>query len=316
MTVLFAGTEPDAFNYPSAPSFETGGGRYDGTFVRGALRPNGNVSSPDWTPVKSTWLHFDHCVYQNNSLNADLGLEAADGTPLVRVIFNTGDATGTMIYWNGTTWVGLGKVPISNSSLLTYDIHYRNTATGRIAFYVGSSLIAQATGDFSALKDAARFRANNNNNFWMALSQVVVADEPTLGFKLAYRQPTGAGVHTAWAGTFAEVNAQIPTDTVNISSNTADQRESFTKALFTVPNGMEVKTVGATARTRRGETGPQKISMSLRFGSTDYDSPAKDVGVDMRPIQAFWDVNPATGLKWVNVDAGSITVEFGVKAVA
>jgi hypothetical protein len=322
MTILFTGTESEAFNFSSPPVVSTTATFFDNRFVRHALRlPTSEMSSAKWAPgEKNVWLHFDGAVTNTTGFAGTIGLKADDGTQLVFL-----NGTSNQDWWLPQFYI---RTPAGTSQYVyrvadtflnrrVVDIHYRNTVDGRIALYIDFVKVYEITGDFSALPDARYFSAGSTANFpAFYISQVIVATTTTLGHKLAYQPPLDNGIHTAWTGDVSQVNQTLVNDASFISSNTPDQRESFTKALFTVPIGMTVRAVGVSSRARSDESGPQKLSHMLRFGSTDYDSPATDLDVGLTTVQHLWHLNPATGEPWVNIDAGSATLEFGVKAVA
>lgn len=318
MTILFAGAEPDAFKYNGSVAQITTTDHFDAAFARGAMSFSGG-SRADSAPVpipgdKDIWFHWEARMPGTNATAASIDGQSSAGVSMFRW-YVPGTANPQFQYWNGSAYVTLATIPF-DSARYTVDINYRNTVDGRIALYVNNYLMVEVAGDFSALANVDRITIFNRSNNGFSLSQVIIADECTIGFKLAYRQPTAGGTYTAWAGTFNEVDDFVPVESSFINTGVAETRESFTKAAFSVPVGYRVKAVGATARARRGEGGPTNIAFMLRFGSTDYDSGDKALALDFNPVQAFWHVNPATTLEWTPADAGSASVEFGVKARA
>lgn len=316
MTILFAGTEPDAFKYNGTVAFTTTADYFDATYVRGALYFSSGSraeSTPVVPPVDNDlWFHWECRQPGTNAATCSIDGQTSGQVSWFRWFVN-GNSNPVFQYWNGSAYVTMVTIPL-NTIKYTVDVNYKNDVDGRIAVYVDHVLISEVTGDFSAYGEVDRLAIYNRATNGLNISQVIIADEPTIGFKVAYRQPTGAGNYTAWEGTFAEVDDAVPTDSSFIAASVNDQRENFTKALFTVPTGYRVKAVGATARARRGDTGPANLAFSLRFGSTDYDSADIPLALDFNPVQAFWHVNPATTIEWTPADAGSVSVEFGVKA--
>lgn len=319
MSILFVASEVDSFEFAGTWGQTTDANYFDNVYVRTAFAPkNGHVALSPVFPAAAdeTWLHFEQrYTYVGGALqDRSMSLLSAAGAEILRVRDDAGKSR--VEYYNGTSWVLVGTWNHADRRDV-FDIRYRNTADGVISLYQNNYLLFEATGDFSALLDVVRLRVystSGNDTWW--LSQIIVADEPTLGFHASYRQPTAAGTHTAWTGTWDEVDAILPNPALFIASDTVDQRENFLKSIFNVPNGFSVKAVAVTALGRRGATGPQNANLSIRFGSTDYDSSAKPLALGLSPVQAFWHTNPATTLPWVNSDAGSATLEFGVKAAA
>lgn len=313
MTVLFVGAEPDSWDASAALIVSTSGVDFRATYGRLGFAPllSALCYSIAWTPVSETWLHWDGRMIGTNASTISTELVSAAGQGQVRLAFISN--VPTLQSWNGSAWVTLWT-GVQDTALHEYDIAYRNETDGFISLYIDGYRQYHATGDYSAMTDVNRVSivARALNGMWY--SQVVVADEPTIGFRVAYRPPTGAGNYTAWTGAFGDVDDTVIDLTDFITSNTAAQSETFTKAVFTAPAGFRVKTVGMAAYARRGATGPQNLGMMLRFGSTDYVSADKPLELGFKAYQHFWHVNPATTLEWTPADAGSVTVEFGVRS--
>jgi hypothetical protein len=313
MTILLTASEPDAFVYANvgiltdAATFQADFARCSFTFLNGDAYINFPPSA-----TNETWFHFD---VNSPSGGGGTGYWTFRSASLVNVVRLSFDGSGVIAiqHWNGTSWViAPGSFPVSG--LRTVDIRITNKVAGIIEVYVNNVKVLGVSGDFSGLDTPAQFAYSQRAGSQLYFSQIIAADEPTIGFKLASRHPTGAGFHTAWDGTWDDVDDIVPTMTSFISTGTANARENFTKAVFTAPSSYKVKTVAVAARARRGTTGPDKLVGSLRFGSTDHDSPAKALSLGFQTYQFFWDQNPATLLPWTLADAGSVTVEFGLKA--
>jgi hypothetical protein len=313
MTILFTGSEPDAWDASGALLVSTTAGDYRATYGRLGFAPlfGSLCRSIAWTPVSTTWAHWDARLTAANAETTAVELISAAGQGQVRyaIISNV----PTLQSWNGSAWVSLWT-GVQDALLHEYDLAYRNEADGFISLYIDGYRHYHATGDYSAMADVDRVSLlqRSANGFWF--SQFVVADEPTIGFRVAYREPTGAGNYTAWTGAFGDVDDTSINLTDFISSATAAQSETFTKAIFSAPAGFRVKAVGIAAYARRGSTGPANLGLMLRFGSTDYVSPDKPLELGFKAFEHFWHTNPATGLEWVPADAGSVTVEFGVRS--
>lgn len=328
MTIAFVGGEITSFS----PSETQSGERveaYDSTYARCSLRTIGApgtpvMLSPVFASVVDAWLHMDFATSPGSASIwvTHVSLFDSGGTERIRLQANSVAASLRILYNVGAGWVQAGAdYGVNHHNRQTLDLNVlTNTASGRIRLYNAGSLVLD-TGvlNLSGISNIARLMFSGSPSLspqtdtGVFCSQVIVADEPTIGWRLSTFVPTGNGANTAWSGTYADVDEIVYNDGDFISTAVADDIETF--ALTGLSIGTEeVKAVAVTARARRNASGPQNLQLALRKGSTNYFSGTKALDVGFTPNINIWETDPATGIAWVPADV--LTLEAGVKAIA
>lgn len=192
-----------------------------------------------------------------------------------------------------------------------FDVNIK-PATGHAAIYVaGTQRAADTIGAMSLFSGITKVRGRALfNTYW---SNVICADEPTIGLFLTGLFPTGNGANTAWTGDYTGIDEPIFTDADGITSDVADQIETFTGAAPEV-GGHAVRAVAICARAKRGVSGPQNLQLALRVDGANYFSATKALSVGYGGFCGVWETDPSTSAAWVTADAQG--VEIGVKSIA
>jgi hypothetical protein len=188
--------------------------------------------------------------------------------------------------------------------------------------YVSGTLQASGAGaaNMSNCNNIAKVQprietSSGNTNNW---SQIICADEPTVGWKLAERHPTGnSATNTAWTNDFAAVDeATTVDDTDFITSSAAGDIETYTGNAAANPAGLAVKALAVCARLKVPATGPQNCQAALRIGGTNYFS-ANLTGLTsgFGPAVALFATDPSTSAAWASIAAAN-AAEFGLKSAA
>lgn len=325
MTILFMGSEAESFlAVGSALVVETSVRRFDANFVRNALYLTGGSNyltfSSDFNPVNEAWFHFDATFY--NDATTIFAITAA-GTPVIRFQAVNPYPTTQVHAWRNNAWVTVGSfqnVGGGQEDRHVFDIHVLAAVEGVCEVFADGTRIANITGDFSAAAGMSNIRgyaAAGNNNSATRFSQFIVADEKTIGWKLAVNAPTAAGSNSEWAGTFSDVNEPGINEANFIAGSTADAVMTFARAARAVPEGFKVRELAVVAHARIGDgTGPQGVQPVIRIGGANYAGPAFQLTTGFKPQIGHFTTNPATGQPWTIADAGAATTQFGVKAVA
>jgi len=328
MTVVFVGGEITSFN----PN-ETGSGeqtqRYDGNWARCSLCTIGapgapTMTSPVFASVTNCWLHLDFATSPGSAsiLVDHMFLYDSAGVARVKIQANSTAAYLRLMYNTGAGWVQVGgNYGINHLNRQTLDLQVLcNTASGRIRLYNSGTLVLDSgTINLSAIPNIAQLQfcgspsLSPNTDTSVFASQVIVADEATIGWKLATFVPTGNGANTAWTGAFGDVDEVAYNDGDFISTAVANDIETYT---LTGPSlgASPVKAVAVTARVRNNVTGPQNLQLALRSGGTNYFSGTKSLTTGFTPEQHIWETDPATGVAWLAANVPGI--EAGVKAIA
>ena len=194
-----------------------------------------------------------------------------------------------------------------------------NSASGSLKLYIaGTELIDSGTIDLSGTTSLKNFRfygmtsGPSTNNIYV--SQVIVADEPTIGMRLGSYHPSGAGATSSWTGDYSSIDETVYSDADFILSATANQVSTFAQTGPAL-TGYVVRAVGVSTRSKCGVGGPQNLRHALRSASTNYFSSADialDVGYESQ--LTIWETDPATSAAWVNT--ATSTLQPGVKSIA
>lgn len=323
MTLLFFDIEGESWDAPAGTLLDDTDPLYhDATYSRTSKYPllEARVATPSLTYGDSLWVHADLGFILTGS-SADYQFlygEDSLGNHLFRCA--PMDGYWSFEYWDGSTFVRQhGGAAVGSPRHHIYDVQYKNTVDGRIAFYLDDVLQFEVLGDFSALADVDKIVFSdelNTSDQRGRISQVIVtSDERTVGWRLKTAPATGNGFHTDWVGDYTDINKTDNTIATYIESATAEEIELFTRAGFVVPTNFSVRAVvvGIMAGDFDGVP-PDNLQAVIRFGSTDYESVSvQPVADDFRGgYVAVWEDNPATLLPWTNSDASSGTIEFGV----
>lgn len=310
MAVLFLGGNLTSLSNSSGTVFEVS--ESDG-FTRSKLRVSGTGEYADtasWTAVQDIWLHgqFSH----GENATYDL-IYFMDGSTPVFKVHTAGDGELHFSYLSALdTWTEIDSTTVPDGGG-AYDIHVKTGASGEFGFYLGGSARIEVSQAMTYATDITSIRFNKEGAY-LQLSQIAVADEPTIGWRVMEGRPTGAGANTAWVGDYTSVDEATLSEADYIYSNTANEVETFAQSLQSALDGYVVRAVAVCARARRGSSGPQNIQLAMRSGGTDYFSPTKSLGLGYTAVSEVWDTNPDTSADWTNSQATAI--QPGVKSIA
>jgi hypothetical protein len=213
-------------------------------------------------------------------------------------------------------WTNVGAaVTYGQSVLNTVDLYIDgNSGTGTATLFLSGTERESATADFTSITGIDELQFHGvNSAAGCSISQVIVADEPTIGWRLTTVPPTGAGATTDWTGTYAEVDEIVYSDADFINSSVADQVELFSHGTA-IPSGYRVRAVVVAARAKRGGSGPQSLQLALRSSGTTYVSSTKALGVGYDGPFAVWEEDPATTADFTSSSIAAL--QFGVKSIA
>lgn len=336
MAILFAGGELEAFTQFGSASTDItmNNGRFDVAYARSAMAVgNGNaadnIATPIYAPLTTHWLHFefwsDLAFISSGRTLVELRNNSA--APVFRLLFLS--ATTSMIqpqYWNGTSWVDIGaSCPYVSSLRIIVDLEVVCGASGSMRMFVNNSLVSSGSANMAAVNNIAQTRlftigAGNTNGFPLfqsTFSQVIVADENTIGHVFHLKPPTAAGANAAFTGTFADVDEVGINDLDFIQSNNANEVETFTGPPLTISPDAVVKAVVVSARAKIGLGGPQNMQFALRRGGADYFGPnVTGIATGYAPFVGIFAQDPSTSASWTPANAAAAATEFGIKSIA
>lgn len=325
MTVVFAGTETEAFIAANGAPVETtasGGTRYDSAAVRCSMQLGGSLKDELDTPplgsLATAWTHFEiyssdmagylnrtYCEWFNNA-----------ATSVFRLRITTVNKV-QMQYWNGSAWTAIGaEVNLGSGTRKAIDVKIVCGGSGSAALYIDSALVASGSASMTSVTDIDRFKmkddqAGSSILYW---SQVIIATTSTVGWKFYSKPPTGNGANTAFTGAFGDVDEAVRSDSDFISSTAANDVETYTGAAITLASG-SVKAVVVTMRVKNDGSAPNNVQGALRRGSTNYFSSNLSINSGFGPAVAIWEQDPSTSAAWTGADASSASTEFGAKSI-
>ena len=315
MTILFAGGELGAFVGSDSNAIEyTNASGYDSNFSRcaiAAFETAQYVESAAFTATNAVFVHF-------TTGQADVGGSATtlvalenSGTEVFRLRAQTGMTELQMQYWNGASWANAGSAITTNitNARQTIDLYVSDS---ELILFLGGSERESASGSFTSITSLDLLRMYGNGPVHQPYTQVIVADEPTIGWRLKTAPATGAGATTDWTGTYAEIDEAVVSDVDFINSATANQVELFTHSA-TIPTGYTVRGVVVTARAKKGLSGPANIQLALRSSGTTYFSSSQALGLGYGAHVGIWETDPATAADFTSSAIASL--QFGVKSI-
>lgn len=315
MTILFMGGDLSSMTETGFAGDLTSVGFY-GTvpFTELGVRTTGGaseyVTTPTWSAVQELWLH----VVARNSAGSEK-IYFMDGTDASLKLYRDGSSNYSLWYLSApATYTQIGSSFTLSDEWHYLDIYLKTGASGAVALYFnGIERLPETAASITQAPDidSIRFTGDQGSDW----GGMVVADEPTIGWRLGRLQPTANGANTAYTGDIGNVDEVTNNDADYIYSNTANQVETYT--VTTVPastTGYVPRAVAVSARAKRGGSGPQNLQLCLRSGGTDYFSGTKALGLGYTGQEHVWETNPDTGLAWTTSQLAAL--QIGVKSIA
>ena len=324
MAIYLAGTEGDVLT-PSN-GFTTNSTYFSSAYSRAAAATNrestitaGVPSDVGAASASGFWLSYKAYdtgeyggIYHDKNR---LLVKDQSGSNSVSVAASNGILTIQVFSTTGSSSVVNTNTMISFTSLQSYAVHvYTDSGTTYGELYVGFTKIGVASvsgnnrGAASILISQGMTNGANLPNARLYVSELVLADEITLGFRVKTSPITADGTHTDFSGTWADVD-EIDPDATAISSTSSGDLQTFQHA-GAVSSSSTIRAVilGIFAAADTGDV----IQGVVRVGSTDYiKSLELPLGTGYTNNFAIWDVDPSTSLIWE--PAAVNAVEVGVK---
>ena len=324
MTVVFAGTELDAFEFFGQTFATTTSSRRDPNFSRHAVRTQTQgFTRIDFPALTEGWLHFTVNLETILSGNQDKAWVSLIDTVAGKTVLQIDGDNGVwnLEHWNG---VALTELPtnliISNDVIHRIDMHWKIANSGIFEVYIDGVFITSFEGDtlegVVTQVDQVIFRPTSKENsslFNSYISEVIVSTVETIGWRLATLTPDGPGNSTTWTGDDTDVVNGFPNDTTFISSGTAEEVEQFTVTdLSVTAAALDIEAVVVAARSRNAITGPQNIQLGVRTGGSDFFGSTITASTGFTPAFEVFNVNPDTGQVWTTSEVNAL--EIGVKS--
>lgn len=335
MTILWAGGEigsviPSDANVVEVTTNGSGLSFVD-SFKRCAIQSYGGSSyfeTPSVGSQTTIWYHFEFSsVWGQSSSSQHVWATFLDsgGTERFRLKGSAYGETLRLEYNLSGTWTLLGsEISIAThqftGTMQVFDLGLVvNSASGSAKLYSSGTLrIDSGTVDFSSITAMDEMRGYGRTtlipekNFF---SQLIIADDATIGKRLVTVYPSGAGATTGFtSGDYTGVDETVYSDADYISSGTADQVELFAGTAAGSLTGYAVQAVIVAARAKYSSGSPNDIQLALRSGGTNYFSATQALDVGYGAHVAVWSTNPDGSIAWTNTTAAA--TQFGVKSIA
>lgn len=310
----------------------TSANKFDPDYPRMSLAHSGApltaYMSGSFTGVTELWLHFEMGIELTNSGWDSPFVRLVDSVSGNTVLQIDGDnGNMNMEYWNGASFTSMTPAfNLPNTTVRTVDIHCKiHDTLGRFALYFDNVLFLEFTGDTnlfaSAQVDGIELAGGHNSStatHEINYSEIIVADEPTLGWRCATIVPDADGTTSAqWTGSFADIDEITNSDSDLLTSGSANDLETMRTTNLSTPAAALSYFIAlvTVARAQRGASGPTQFQFALNSNVTDYFSAsiALASGVFSEHSE-IWATDPDTAAAWTaaNIDA----VELGVKSIA
>lgn len=318
MSIIWCGGEMGAFIPADSLATEiTTSFHFNSSFSRCGV--TAGTSSSFETPAFAAQTDFYIHVCLSNGFFASgstTPMLLVDGSDVeqVKITYNRGTDELTLAYWNGASYTTVDTISVSLEQVTQdTDIYVKcNTASGQLKLYIAGTLrIDSGVIDLSGAASIVKVRCLGAGAS-PVLSQLIVADEPTIGWRLVTRYPNGAGSDSAWTGTYTGVDETVYSDADFINSATANQVSMFTQTGDAL-TGYVVRAVAVTARAKKGASGPANLQLAIRSSGTNYFSSSNALDVGYGGFCNIWETDPATAADWVNTAADAI--QIGVKSI-
>jgi hypothetical protein len=328
MAVYAVGGEADTYTLPASNAFahESTSGRYEANASRNAMlvtAATSEISLPFNTSVSTAWVHVYLYHEAAPASNVDyILIQNAAGTETEYKIIHNTDSTWTIQRFKSAAFSSLGTTAaaVLVNAAANIDIEIvRHLTTGIFRIYKDGVQIFSFTGDTDTDSTMGRIRfvGTTTNTREANVSQVIVADENTIGWKLATLSPDGNGANTSWTNDYTAIDESVYNAGDFIETNTLNQLETSTvtniNAAYSTYN---VKAVVVAARASNDSgSAINDIQGVVRVGATNYTSANLALPKDglEYSVQTVFTNNPATATAWTQAEVNAL--EAGVKSV-
>jgi len=264
-----------------------------------------------------TWYHFVHG--QSGTTNSHdtnwvefidpqanlVGRIRLDGNTMYFSVFGdtTVESTGTVI-------------PVNTPVVIDFELSINSNIDIVASAYVNNTLQFSATVTNSNNKSNPNLLKfdNDDSNFSLYASEIIIADEDTRGFRLREFKPQSFGSFQQWDGTVSSVvDSSLAT---GVSTDVADARVSFgVDNLDNVNAGDIINRIVVQSHAQRGTTGLTSINNFFRYSDGSIED-GPDIALDEF---GDWYVdeyvnNPDTGSPWTPAELAGL--QLGIRARA
>jgi hypothetical protein len=318
VTFYFMGGELASFIPSNSEGIEsTLATSFNASFARCSVtcaRSTQYVATPTLALPDTFYIHLDAFRAGVGSSEGSLIAFYAGATEVFRLKASSATLQMSALIGASITNIGSAVAWAGTAGYETIDLYIDgNDASGEAKLYLGGTLVGTASAvDLSLVASITSARFYGYSSTQQYISQVIIADEPTIGMRLLTRYPNGAGSDTAWTGDYTGIDEIIINDADFINSSTNGQVEMVTQTGPAI-TGYTPRAVGVYARSKWGGTGPENLQLALRSGGTNYFSTSKAQDVGYSAYGNIWETNPATTADWLSSQIDAL--QPGAKAV-
>lgn len=321
MAIKLAGTERDAIM--GGLSVTETAGYFSSLYSRSALVVAPTVSAGAHVPSEfgansenGWWLGFTYYVwiptYRSGGHVPFLNIHDAAGNLAARITHDPAAETCYAYVYSSSPNTNYASTTfqLSKSALVRYDLHgYTSGGLAKLDVYRNNLLVATASGaginrGYKSADIYGGFYYNAYNDSRGFVSEVIVADEQTIGMRVKTFPPVGNGSQTLWEGDYDNVN-DPDIGLTSIITNIPGAAETFTHG-YTMTAGTAIRAlvVGAAAASSDADG----IHALLGGEEASFVFP---LTAGAAPNAAIYEVNPATGNPYTAAEFNAL--EFGVR---
>lgn len=320
MSILFAGAEDIDFNFVSGP--ETGfthSGYIQTAYSRTSLRAVNRLEAKKPFSATEAWLHFVTVIGTRGGATtyAAWGFWSPELNNAAVTVHTDSNAREAKIAVNDGTGTYLDSAMFalpSVSEVSHWDLHVRiDGLSVLVELYNKEVLVRRETFALLQTYTLNNLRLSPGSAYvaWgWHYSQVIVATEPTLGWKLKTLAPTADGDLTEFTGTYADVDEVTLSNDDRLTTDVSAQ-SSFTAASWNVPAGFDIAAIAVSSFASSDLT-ESKLSNFLRLNGQNFPSMAVDLTPGWLVYSDVWEQNPETVAAWRPTDINGTALQFGV----
>jgi hypothetical protein len=330
MAIYFTGHELGALSGGSATPFSTHSSYRDANYSRVARQASGSTSVLEanfqefGADGSAKWVQFGTANLATstvgNSVNTRWvqGLNSAGeqtfalGGPL------GGSSPGTLqIYGRDHTLLGSSlSTDVNTFAIYTVEVAdvdgdtritlWSTNSTTGVSTQIAQFTESGASRGLAKVRFAATRTTSSTTGYF---SEVVIADEPTLGWRVRTLAPAADGHYTDWSNGFAAVDEATP-DTLYAEATAAGQKVTYNFGGVGAILGTNVIKAVAMTGLLASDTGLKRI---VRQGGVDSIATLSGVPSALGQHVTVLQNNPVTGQPWGTTDLS--TVEFGYETL-
>lgn len=315
MTVHHVGHEAGAMTTVYSPPYTTTAGNFysrSRCAIQVQSAASGMITFPEFSS-EQVWLHFAMKISAQTTVSTNanwiVGRDAANNQAFR--ISNVGSSTSFLVYGRGDTLL-FTTTSVEPTVLHTFDIGLQTVGSDTlVSVYRDGTLIGQGTEVGVVPRALAKvvFQTSHTTTYLGYYSEIIVADEPTVGWTVATLAPTGAGDYTDWSGAYTDVD-EITPDTAYAESTAAEEKVTYANAgVASILGSNRIKAVALCGYVS-SDVGLKSI---VRSGTTDSIAEITGVPASFGPVKAIFNEDPITAAPWGQTDISAY--EFGYESM-